>query len=75
METVSMDILIYLVGLAATWGGVMFRISSLEKKMDKHNNLLERMAVAEQDIKICHKRLDQVDYMHRQKIGRKENEQ
>ncbi|MFA5448834.1 MAG: hypothetical protein WC292_00110 [Clostridia bacterium] len=30
---------------------VDLRLDDLEKKMDKHNNLMERMAVAEKDIK------------------------
>ncbi len=44
----SQDLVIYLLGLAAMWGSTMNRIKNLEKKMDKHNNLIERMAVAEQ---------------------------
>jgi|GEM_PF-2244074 len=46
----SMDIVIYLIGLAATWGAAMWRINALEKKMDKHNRLMERMASAEKEI-------------------------
>ncbi|NLB54807.1 MAG: hypothetical protein GX811_03415 [Lentisphaerae bacterium] len=30
---------------------VNLRIDNLEKKMDKHNDLVERMAIAEKDIK------------------------
>lgn len=56
----SGDIVIYLAGLAATWGAAMWRISALEKKMDKHNCLIERMAVAERDIKSAHRRLDEL---------------
>ncbi len=53
----SADIVIYLIGLAVTWGGVMFRIKSLEKKMDKHNCLIERMAVAENNIDALQKKI------------------
>lgn len=53
----SADIVIYLIGLAVTWGGVMFRIKSLEKKMDKHNCLIERMAVAENNIGALQKKI------------------
>ena len=56
----SGDIVIYLIGLAATWGAAMWRITALEKKMDKHNCLIERMAVAERDIKSAHRRLDEL---------------
>ena len=53
----SGDIVIYLIGLAATWGAAIWRITALEKKMDKHNCLIERMAVAERDIRSAHRRL------------------
>ncbi len=53
----SGDIVIYLLGLAVTWGGVMWRIKALEKKMDKHNCLIERMAVAENNIVVLQKKI------------------
>ena len=56
----SGDIVVYLIGLAATWGAAIWRITALEKKMDKHNCLIERMAVAERDIKSAHRRLDEL---------------
>ena len=43
----SPDMVVYISGLAATWGAVMWRITALEKKVDKHNNLVERMARVE----------------------------
>lgn len=45
--TFSGDIVIYMLGLAATWGAVMWRIAALEKKVDKHNHLMERMTRVE----------------------------
>ena len=53
--------MVYLVGLAATWGALMWRIAALEKKMDKHNCLIERMAVAERDIREAKRRLEQLE--------------
>lgn len=41
------QILIYVAGFAAMWGNVTTRLNYLEQKMDKHNNLQERMAVVE----------------------------
>ena len=41
--TFSWNIVIYLLGLAAIWGALNARLAVLEKKMDKHNNLVERM--------------------------------
>jgi cell division protein FtsB len=35
-------------GILATNKLVMFRLESLEKKVEKHNNLVERMTVVEQ---------------------------
>ena len=63
MSGLLMDgsMIIYLLGLAATWGALMWRISALEKKMDKHNCLMERMAVAENNIKAAEHRLDHIE--------------
>jgi len=46
---------------------VDLRINNLEKKMDKHNCLIERMTTAERDIKsICHRIGDLEDVLPRQ---------
>lgn len=37
------------------------RISELSTRVEKHNNLIERMAVAERDIKSAHRRIDEVN--------------
>ena len=58
---VSGDIVIYLISIAATWGAAMWRIGALEKKMEKHNSFMERMAGAERDIKSCCRRLDEIE--------------
>ena len=39
----------------ATCEAIMYRICELEKKQDKHNKLIERMAVVENDIKTLKK--------------------
>lgn len=36
-----------------------YRIIQLEEKVNKHNNLIERMVVVEQSAKSAHKRLDE----------------
>lgn len=38
---------------------VEYRIGELEQKMDKHNNLVERTAVIERDIKTAFNRIDE----------------
>lgn len=50
--TFSGDIVLYLLGLAATWGAVMWRISALEKKVEKHNQVLERQYISENKISV-----------------------
>lgn len=37
-----------------------YRIEQLEEKVNKHNNLVERMIVVEQSIKSAHHRIDEV---------------
>ena len=44
---ISADIVLYLLGLAAMWGSLIWRVDALEKKVDKHNNLVERMVALE----------------------------
>lgn len=38
-----------------------YRIEQLEKKVEKHNNLCERMIVVEQSTKSAHHRLDSLE--------------
>lgn len=38
-----------------------FRISQLEKKVEKHNNLVERMAIVENSVKSAHHRIDDME--------------
>ncbi len=68
----STEILIALLALAGTligsFGGILvanklvnYRLEQLEKKVEKHNNLVERIAMAENDIKIINHRLDDLE--------------
>lgn len=45
--TFSGDIVVYIIGLAASWGAIMWRLSSLEKRVEKHNNMIERTYILE----------------------------
>lgn len=69
MEEVAGTIIVAVLALAGTLGGsymgvrqsnklVNFRIDKLEEKVDRHNQLVERMALAERDIKFAHERID-----------------
>lgn len=39
---------------------IVYRITELEKKVEKHNNIVERMALAEKDIKAIWRNIDQI---------------
>lgn len=39
---------------------VAYKVDDLKKQVEKHNNLVERMAVAERDLKTAWKRIDEL---------------
>lgn len=45
-------------GVVASAKLVNFRLAALETKVEKHNNLVERMVAVEQSVKSAHHRLD-----------------
>lgn len=54
--------------LIGTLGGIIasgrltgYRISELEKKVEKHNNLVERMVSVEDSVKSAHHRIDEIN--------------
>jgi len=61
MEGTTLQILVYLFSAGMTIGTVLWRIKELEKKVDKHNGLVERMVVVEQSSKSAHHRLDRIE--------------
>lgn len=40
---------------------VEYRLGELEKKQDKHNNLIERMTLAEEKIKVANHRIEYLE--------------
>ena len=54
------QIMVYAVTISATWGSMTQRIKMLEQKVDKHNSVVERMAVAERDLKSAWKQIDEI---------------
>lgn len=58
-----------LIGTAlGTGGGIIasaklttYRISQLEKKVDKHNNFCERLPIVEEQIKVINHRIDDIE--------------
>jgi len=66
-ETIAVAIIAFLGTLVGTLGGiaaanktVLFRLEQLEKKMDKHNNLIERMYKVEERCKSNTNRIDEL---------------
>lgn len=65
------DIVLALIAFAGTligtFGGILtanklsnYRIEQLEKKVEKHNNLVERMFLVESSVKSAHHRIDEL---------------
>ena len=55
------QMIVYAVSLGSFAGVVLTKLAYLEKKMDKHNCLVERMAKAESSLSSVHKRVDRLD--------------
>lgn len=49
-----------LLGVLASNKLTVYRIGQLELKVEKHNNLVERMALVEMSTKSAHKRMDEL---------------
>ncbi len=67
MHEIAVAALSFLGTCAGTIGGILtasrltnYRLLQLEEKVEKHNNLVERMAIAEQSIKSAHHRIDEI---------------
>lgn len=68
MSEVIIVALLSLAGtLCGSWAGIRqsnkltcYRIEQLEVKVNKHNNLVERMMAVEESTKSAHKRIDEI---------------
>ena len=56
-----MQMTVYLITLGAAAGAMLWRIQALEKKVEKHNKLVERMVIVEQSAKSAHHRIDRFE--------------
>lgn len=69
MEIEIINTIITVVGtMIASFAGVIisgkltvYRIEQLEKKVEKHNNFVERVTCVEESTKSAHKRIDRVE--------------
>ncbi len=59
---------IFIGGLACSIKFIEAQIKRLEIKQDKHNNLIERMAVVEQSTKSAHHRIDSMEDFYSENI-------
>ena len=64
---ITVSLISFLGTLLGTLGGIIasgrltiYRISQLEKKEEKHNNLVERMVKVENSVKSAHHRIDEL---------------
>jgi hypothetical protein len=78
-EVVFVAVLSLFGTLAGTFGGILtankltnYRIEQLEKKVEKHNNVIERVynlekheAVFEEEIKVANHRIDDLEEHHK----------
>ena len=55
------QLFVYGISFGSFSGIVLTRLTHLEKKMDKHNQVLERLAIVENSLKSAHKRIDDVE--------------
>lgn len=64
VEALIITLGVIIAQVAISWRSnnlILYRITQLESKQDKHNRLMERMAVAEQSIKTSHCRIDTLE--------------
>jgi hypothetical protein len=54
------QLIIYFCSLCTTIGTIISKINSLEKKVDKHNSIVERITILEQRFKVDHERLNEI---------------
>ena len=78
-ESVIVAVLSLVGTLVGTFGGILtankltnYRIEQLEKKVEKHNRVVERVyilekneAVIEEEIKVANHRIDDLEQFHR----------
>ena len=60
MDGTTLQIVVYLFSAGMTVGTILWRIKELDKKVEKHNGLIERMVVVEESTKSAHHRITEL---------------
>ena len=55
-----LQILIYIVSFVFAGGVIVTKLKYIEKKQDKHNELIERMYIVESSANVAHARIDEI---------------
>lgn len=55
-----MQIVLYGLSVGILYGGMQVRMKDLAEKVNKHNNLIERMYKVEESAKGAHRRIDEL---------------
>lgn len=70
-EAMIQTLITAVITLVGTFGGILtaqklsnYRIAELEKKVDKHNNILEKTYGLEKDVQEIRKDVDKIDSEH-----------
>lgn len=64
IESIIVGVLSLTGTIIGSFGGMRlmsYRIEQLEKKVDKHNNFAERMPVVEEKMKVCERRIEDLE--------------
>jgi len=54
------QLVVYAVSFGVCYGRIATQINNLEKKVEKHNNLVERTIALEHGLKTAHHRIDEL---------------
>lgn len=55
-----MQLVLYGLSVGVIYGGIRTQIKDLTEKVNKNNNLIERMFKAEESVKSAHRRIDEL---------------
>ncbi|MCQ2464391.1 MAG: hypothetical protein MJ095_02265 [Oscillospiraceae bacterium] len=74
MDSVNIvEIISAVSGFVGAFGGILvstklnnYRLAELEKKVEKHNNVIERTLVLEEQMKVANHRIEDLEHAHKE---------